>query len=47
MGATERQKKATSAFMLKIAKHKIAAYNLKDTPEEYVAKSKARTEEGA
>ena len=39
----ERKKeriKATNKIMLRIAQLKIEAYNLKDTPEEYVKKAK-------
>ena len=39
---TER-KAATNKAMLRIAELKIAAFNLKDTPEEYVRKSKENT----
>ena len=45
MKATERQKRATSAFMLRIAAAKIREHGLKDTPQEYVAKCQKRVAE--
>ena len=40
---SDRRKKATMNFMLKIAEHKIATHGLKDTPEEYVKKAQDET----
>lgn len=36
---TATQKEATKKAILRIAEAKIKAYNLKDTPEEYIKKS--------
>ena len=44
---TEREperKAATNKVMLRIAELKIAAYGLKDTPKQYVKKSKEASE---
>ena len=40
----ERRKQITNNVMLRIAELKIAAYGLKDTPQEYVEKAKAKNE---
>lgn len=39
---TDRQRKATREFMLRVAREKIRIHGLKDTPEEYVRKSMER-----
>ena len=39
MTQQERRREATRKTMLRIAELKIAAYGLKDTPEEYIRKA--------
>ena len=42
MERKKERKKATNKVMLRIAALKIEAYGLKDTPKEYIKKSKGK-----
>lgn len=43
---TERRRRATRKFMLRVAELKIKIHGLKDTPEEYVQKCQEENRRG-